>query len=117
MAYTTPTLFFSHLTMDKKYTCIFKFLDGIIEDIEKFKEIDSKRWLPDQELHGWEDMIDNLQEHIEEIRGWDPDPQPDGEGGWEQTAAPVEWEPIDHEAKRAETKQLMKDIEYASKYH
>ena len=103
--------------MDKKYTCIFKFLDGIIEDIEKFKEIDSKRWLPDQELLGWESMIDNLQEHIEEIRGWDPDPQPDGEGGWEQTAPPVEWEPIDHEAKREETKQLMKDIEYASKYH
>ena len=111
MAYTTPTLFFSHLTMDKKYTCIFKFLDGIIEDIEKFKEIDSKRWLPDQELHGWEDMIDNLQEHIEEIRGWDPDPQPDGEGGWEQTADPVEWAQIDHEAERAFTKKQFAEQE------
>ena len=76
-----------------------------------WKEIDSKRWLPDQELHGWEDMIDNLQKHIEEIRGWDPDPQPDGEGGWEQTADPVEWAQIDHEAERAFTKKQFAEQE------
>ena len=46
-------------------------------------------------------MIDNLQEHIEEIRDWDPCPELDGEGGLVQGAEPVEWAQIDHEAERA----------------
>ena len=106
MAYTTPTLFFIHLTMDKKYTSILKFLDEIVKDIEKFREIDKKRWLPDQELLGWESMIDNLQEHIEEIRDFDPCPELDGEGGLIQGAEPVEWAQIDHEAERAFMKKM-----------
>jgi|TARA_X000001382_G_scaffold82083_2_gene57878 hypothetical protein len=103
--------------MDNKYLYVSTFIDEFIKDIKKFREIDAKRWEPDQALHGYEDMLDNLQEHAEEIRDFDPCPEPDGEGGLIGTAYPVEWEPVDQEAKRAETKQLMKDIEYASKYH
>ena len=104
--------------MEHNYNSIFSLVEDFVKALKKMQEEDKQTWPPDRAIPcGFEDAIDSLKEHAEDVRDFDPCPDSDGEGGLIATARPAEWIREDHEVKRAETKQLMKDIEYASKYH
>ena len=105
--------------MNTNYNNIWKLAEDIVTAIETMQETDRKMGLCQDNLIPWgyEDSIEDLRQHAEDVRDFYFEGEPDGEGGECVVGSPIEWIREDHEAKRAETKQLMKDIEYASKYH
>ena len=105
--------------MDKKYTDIWKLAEDIVTAIETMQEADRKMGFCQDNLipSGYEDSVEDLRQHAEDVRDFYFEGEPDGEGGECAVGSPIEWIREDQEADRAELKRLMKDIEYASKYH
>ena len=92
------TLFFIHLTMDKKYTDIWKLAEDIVTAIETMQETDRKMGLCQDNLIPWgyEDSIEDLRQHAEDVRDFYFEGEPDGEGGECPVGAPIEWIREDH---------------------
>jgi hypothetical protein len=78
--------------MKETYTNFFDLLADFDKEANRLIKEDKNIWEPDRTI-GWalEESVDTLMEHVEDVSGFDWDPEPDGEGGIVPTASPVEW--------------------------
>jgi len=86
--------------MKETYTNFFDLLADFEKEANRLIKEDKNIWEPDRTI-GWalEESVDTLMEHVEDVSGFDWDPEPDGEGGEVPTASPVEWTRADVERR------------------
>ena len=79
--------------MNTKYTDIWKLAEDIVTAIETMQETDRKMGLCQDNLIPWgyEDSIEDLRQHAEDVRDFYFEGEPDGEGGYDVVGEPNEW--------------------------
>ena len=79
--------------METTYKDIWKLAEDIVKAIETMQEEDHKMGFCQYNLipSGYEDSIDSLKQHAEDVRDFYFEGEPDGEGGYNVVGSPVEW--------------------------